>query len=48
MSWVQTKALARMLQDYIDSYEKLNGPIKVPTLTNVTFTNPFDQKSEQK
>jgi hypothetical protein len=43
-SWLQVKALARLLQDYVDSYEKHNGPIVPPKLEPVIPTNPFQPK----
>jgi len=45
MSWIQAKAIARLLQDYVDTYEKLNGPLMPPTLPpQVPLTNPFPGK----
>jgi hypothetical protein len=42
MSWIQAKATAALLQDYVNAYERLNGPIKLPKLPpQVTPTNPF-------
>jgi hypothetical protein len=44
VSWLQAKAMARLLQDYVDSYEKLNGPLAPPKLEPVTPTDPFKPK----
>lgn len=44
VSWLQAKAIARLLQDYVDSYEKLNGPLMPPKLEPVTASDPFKSK----
>jgi hypothetical protein len=44
VSWLQVKAIARLLQDYVDSYENLNGPIMPPKLEPVIPTDPFAPK----
>lgn len=45
MSWLQAKVLARLIQDYVDAYEKLNGPIQPPKLPpQVIQTNAFQPK----
>jgi hypothetical protein len=44
VSWLQVKAIARLLQDYVDSYENLNGPIMPPRLEPVIATDPFALK----
>src|SRR5215475_12058802 len=37
MSWVQAKVVARLLQDYIDAYEKFNGSLQPPKLPAQVF-----------
>lgn len=44
VSWLQAKAIAQLLQDYVDSYEKLNGPLMPPKLEPVQATDPFKPK----
>jgi hypothetical protein len=44
VSWLQLKATARLLQDYVDMFEQNNGPITPPKLTAVVASNPFSKK----
>jgi len=44
-SWAQAKAIARFLQDNVDAYEAINGPITLPNVPKqVQLTNPFQPK----
>ncbi|MGD0599279.1 MAG: DUF3467 domain-containing protein [Terriglobales bacterium] len=45
VSWLQAKALASLLQDYLAAFEKNNGPIMPPALpAHVALSNPFKPK----